>query len=185
VIGGRRLSSRLGLIALVLAAAAMVSDLMASVTVVEVSPIQLARWIRDRRPGLDVIDVRRADEYETGHIPGARNVTAPQPGTVDATVGTVVLYDQDGRNVRELAAALSPGAEAPVYVLEGGIDGWVDTVMAPRLRADASDEEQAAFAERAELSRWFGGLPRVMPAGVPEEDTESAGARSRRLLSGC
>lgn len=180
-----RLPGRLGLVAVLLAAGAMVTDLTASDPIAEVTPVELGHWIRDRTPGLEVIDVRPQEDYEAGHIPGARRIPAPDLSTAGRSAGTVVLYDQDGTRIREAADAVAATDTSRVYVLQRGIDGWIEDVMAPRLRADATEEERAAFAVQAELSRWFGGLPRVVPAGAITDGTESAADRSKRLLTGC
>lgn len=179
--------ARLGALALVLGAGAMLADVTWPADVPVVSPIELARWIHEARPGLDVVDTRDAASFEAGHVPTARNAPAdrftPFAAEPDATV---VLYGEADGAVTKLAATVSPDGSVDVYVLERGMDGWLDDVMTPRIADDASAEERAAFAEQAELSRWFGGLPRVVPAAVLEAQTaESSPERSKRLLEGC
>jgi rhodanese-related sulfurtransferase len=178
----------LGWLAFVVAAGALLAEAVAPVTVVElVTPIQLARWIREARSGLEVIDTREPEQYAAGHIPTARNVPATRFDGVPA-IGhsTVVLYDESGLAATRLAGEVSPDGSVEVYVLERGMDGWLDDVMAPRLPDTATAAERAAFAEQAELSRWFGGLPRIVAVEpVAGHAAESSPARSKRLLGGC
>jgi rhodanese-related sulfurtransferase len=184
---GSATGPRAGALALVLAAAALVADVAWPTSVPLVSPVDLAGWIRDARPGLDVIDTRDAVSFEAGHVATARNLPA---GSI-AKLGperdaTVVLYGDSEETVRQLVATVSPDGSVDVHVLERGYDGWVDDVMAPRISEEASEAERAAFAERATLSRWFGGLPRVVPASVLEADGAGSSAeRPKRFLGGC
>lgn len=179
--------ARLGALALVLAAGAVVADFKRPSDIRVVSALQLARWIRDSPSGLDVVDVRDEAAFEAGHVPTARNVPADRFARFVAEPdATVVLYGDREDPTTELAAAVSPDGSVELYVLERGIAGWLDDVMAPRIADDASARERAAFAEQAELSRWFGGLPRVVPASALEaRPAESSSDRTRRLLEGC
>jgi len=79
-----------------------------------------------------VVDLRPADEYAAGHIPGAVNV-APEalPGWLAALPGPgeggrlyVWLVDGDGSRACELAAQLRAGGYPDVYCLVGGIGQW-------------------------------------------------------------
>jgi rhodanese-related sulfurtransferase len=179
--------ARAGALAIVLAAAALVADVWWPTSVPLVSPVELARWIRDARPGLDVIDSRDAVSFEAGHVATARNLPAGSFAKLaPERDATVVLYGESEETVTPLAATVSPDGSVDVYVLERGYDGWLDDVMAPRISDEASEAERAAFSEQAKLSRWFGGLPRVVPASVLED--QAAGPtveRPKRFLDGC
>src|SRR5437870_12991974 len=41
-------------------------------------PVELNRWIKTREDNLVIVDVREAEDYEKGHIPGAINVPKDQ-----------------------------------------------------------------------------------------------------------
>lgn len=69
----------------------------------------LARWQMDRTRTTYLFDIRQADEYRAGHIPGARNVAGGQlVQNLDQHVATlgarIVISDDDG--VRATAVAL-------------------------------------------------------------------------------
>ena len=68
-----------------------------------VDPIDLASWIHDRKPGLQIVDTRSASEFEMNHIPRSEN----RPGD-----GTITVR-----------------AEGSEYVLRGGIQGWTSAVL--------------------------------------------------------
>lgn len=133
----------------------------------EVSAIELAEWIRDRR-GVRLFDLRSRAEHEGFAIPTAFSVTAAELARSALAPGdTVVLHtgtdspDGDDAAVMLQAIALLRGRGIThVYVLRGGIGEWLTQVLEPTLPEDAPAEQERAFARAAELSRYFGGVPR-------------------------
>jgi hypothetical protein len=72
----------------------------------QVTALELASWIRDRKPGLHIVDYRPAPAFENDHIPGAVN----RPSSRDT-----IEVQVDGR----------------VYALYGGMTSWIADVMNP------------------------------------------------------
>ena len=74
-----------------------------------------------------VIDVRTAEEYAAGHIPGALNIPfdqiAERISEIDAQHG-VALYCMVGPRARKGEAALLSAGYASVLHLEGGLAAW-------------------------------------------------------------
>jgi phage shock protein E len=74
-----------------------------------------------------VIDVRTAEEYAAGHIPGALNIpfdeVAQRISEVDAPHG-VALYCMVGPRARKGESALLNAGYASVLHLEGGLAAW-------------------------------------------------------------
>jgi len=74
-----------------------------------------------------VIDVRTAEEYATGHIPGALNIpfdqVAERISEVDAPHG-VALYCMIGPRARKGEAALLASGYETVLHIEGGFAAW-------------------------------------------------------------
>jgi rhodanese-related sulfurtransferase len=128
----------------------------------EVSAADLALWIRDRRPGLLVVDERAAEAFDLDRLPGARLIADIDIDTL-RSADTVVVY----ADARADAVALHGLSTAPrVLRLQGGIAAWNEEVLFPVLRADASARQQRDFATRAALSRYFGGSPRLLDPGA-------------------
>jgi len=139
-----------------------------------VDAIELARWIRERRPGVRVFDVRSAAEFEGYRLPGAEHVALDQLARIPlAPADTVVLYSQGGAHAAQGWVLLRVRGHANAWFLAGGLDEWVAEVMEPRPPGDTSLAERERFREASELSRWLGGLP--SPAG---EASASWGNRS-------
>ncbi len=74
-----------------------------------------------------VIDVRTAEEYASGHIPGAVNIpfdqVAQRIAEVDAPHG-VALYCMVGPRARKGESALLGAGYEAVLHLEGGLAAW-------------------------------------------------------------
>ena len=131
-----------------------------------VTALELAEWIRQRRPDLRIIDVRPDTEYAAYHIPGAERI----PLTARATASfeprsTVVLYSEGGAHAAQGWVLLRTAGVRNVYFLRGGILEWMDDVMNP--------------AASSELTRYFGGTARANAVPLPGSATQVV-ARTRR-----
>ncbi len=155
-----------------------------------VTALEVAEWIRDRRPRLRLVDLRPPTEYAAGHLPTAENRSL---GELLATgVGaqeTVVLYSAGGTHAAQGWVLLAARGARAIYTLAGGYDAWLREVMHPELPRNASAAAAAAFARTSELSRYFGGRPRIVDAVSPStgevsaEELAAQAARARR--GGC
>lgn len=136
----------------------------------EVSAEQLARWIRTRHPGLQLLDTRGLEAMQGDRLPGAlaaNDVDAIAPGDI------VVIY-ADGRIDEQTVETWRQRLSVPdVLRLHGGVEAWNTDVLFPVLRSDASARERRAFEARAHLSRYFGGVPRLLDPGASGERTRS------------
>jgi rhodanese-related sulfurtransferase len=146
-----------------------------------VPAVELARWIRARQRGLRVVDVRSAAEFRVFHIPGAEHVALEAlAGTRFGPDETVVLYSEAGIHGAQAWVFLRALGHRRAYFLRGGLREWLDDVMTPAIAADAPADARAAFAEVAELSRWFGGTPRsIDPTAAPAGELDARLARRR------
>jgi len=149
--------------ALVAAAfAAIARDVAPPLASDEVSAVDLALWIHDGRPGLLVVDARAADAFDQDHLPGAR-LLEDIDAVALAAADTVVVYAETSAD----ASALRRRSVVPqMFRLRGGIAAWNEQVLFPVLRADANAKQQRDFALRAQLSRYFGGSPRMLDPGA-------------------
>jgi rhodanese-related sulfurtransferase/uncharacterized membrane protein YedE/YeeE len=113
-----------------------------------VTAIELATWIKDRKPGLRVLDLRSEAEFDEYHLPGAENVTldALLTTTRYASTDTLVLISDGGAHAAQGWVFLRALGYEHVYFLRGGLGEWLDEVMNP--------------AKTTALTRYFGGTPR-------------------------
>jgi rhodanese-related sulfurtransferase len=145
-----------------------------------VSARQLAEWIRDRRSGLRVIDVRSPAEFRDDAIPTAENLPVDQLLRARfAPDQTIVLYSQEGAHAGQAWVMLRALGVTHAVFVPGGLADWREDVLNPLLPADGSPAERARIAE---LSRYFGGSPRIdgpQSAGVAGSTQTARGVRRR------
>lgn len=131
-----------------------------------VTALELAEWIRERRPGLRVIDVRTDSEFSAYHIPSAERIPLGSLTTMRFDPrSTLVLYSEGGAHAAQGWVLLRTAGVRNVYFLRGGILDWMDDVMNP--------------ATSSELTRYFGGVARANAVPLPTGTTEIV-ARMRR-----
>jgi rhodanese-related sulfurtransferase len=141
-----------------------------------VTAVELAGWIKERRPNLRVIDVRDVSEFDAYHIPTAERLDLTH--LVDAHFDsneTIVLYSDGGAHAAQGWVFLRALGHQQVYFLRGGLAEWLDDVMNPVVQGGASDSARAEFTKVAALSRYFGGVPRA--TGTPSSQPSAGPAK--------
>lgn len=94
--------------------------------VTDVTPEQAEKLLKEN-PKTIVLDVRTADEFKAGHIPGAKNVDffddgfAKQVAALDPATPILVHCAAGGRSAQALPALKDKKA---VYHLKEGFKGW-------------------------------------------------------------
>ncbi|WP_458862788.1 rhodanese-like domain-containing protein [Acidaminobacterium chupaoyuni] len=83
-----------------------------------------------------VVDVRRADEYEAGHIPGAilipnEEIGTEKPAKLPDTDAEILIYCRSGNRSKQAADKLVAMGYTKVYDFGGIIDWPYDTVTGP------------------------------------------------------
>lgn len=73
--------------------------------------------------GAVLVDIRSADEYARTHIPCARNIPINYLARID-DAPEVIFHCKSGMSTSAHAAALAASTDAPVFLLDGGLDAW-------------------------------------------------------------
>lgn len=143
--------------------------------VVDVTAVELAEWLRDRKPGLRIIDLRTEEQFDEYHLPRAERIAIDSlPATPFTPEETIVLVSGDEQAARAFGSR-------KIYFLRGGLREWIDDVMNPTITENASPAARAAFQRASVVSRYFGGVPRVVDKlPVPARDSVAAAAAIRR-----
>jgi rhodanese-related sulfurtransferase len=119
----------------------MLSLLLAALTVAIIvnEILRLTRGFKTLRPAEAtalinrenalVIDLRAIADFETGHIPGSKNVLMSQfdpenKQLAPAKALPVVLVCKTGQTANDAAKRLRKAGFSQVFVLDGGIAGW-------------------------------------------------------------
>jgi rhodanese-related sulfurtransferase len=131
-----------------------------------VTAVELARWIRERRAALRVIDVRTAKEFDAFHIPTAERIPLDSLTKVRFSPSeTVVLYSEGGAHAAQGWVFLRALGYDRVFFLRGGLNEWMEDVMSPTVRTTPTPADSII----ADLSAYFGGTPQIgerQPAAV-------------------
>lgn len=89
-------------------------------------PAELKHWLDEKEP-VNVIDVRRAEDYEKGHIPGAVSLPKEKWSTHEGLkkdkVNVVYCYMQQCHLAPEACVEFAENGYS-VCELEGGFDVW-------------------------------------------------------------
>jgi rhodanese-related sulfurtransferase len=126
---------------------------------------ELARWIRDDKAGLRVLDIRSDSEYAEFHIPGALRVPIADVARMPLdSAATYVLYSEGGTHAAQAWFLLRARRVEDAYFLRGGLYEWLEQVMNPRVGTNVPQVERDSI--RA-LTMWFGGKMEVVdPASM-------------------
>jgi rhodanese-related sulfurtransferase len=109
-------------------------------------PVEVNNWLRTDHNTINVVDVREAEDYAKGHIPGAINLPRDRWNSLEGLqrdkTNVVYCYTQTC-HLAANACATFAGKGYPVMELEGGFEGWKDNDLdiepasANRLRGTA------------------------------------------------
>ena len=92
-----------------------------------IGPVELDRWIKSAEDNLVVIDVRAAEDFAKGHIPGAVNIPKEKwndPQGLDRGKTNVVYCYTQQCHLAANACAQFAARGYPVMELEGGFEQW-------------------------------------------------------------
>ncbi len=74
-----------------------------------------------------LVDIRKKDNFDQGHINGARNIPAAvllrQPGRLRNDL-PIYLVDENGKSCKRAAMMLYGRGFENIYALEGGMNAW-------------------------------------------------------------
>ena len=126
-----------------------------------VDAIVLADWIRVRRSGLRVLDVRTRAEFDEFHLPSAESapletIVALRPSSSE----TVVLYSAGGAHAAQAWVLLRALGHRNVFFLAGGLEEWMAEVMTPVIPDDPDLAATMPWSRIVDVSLYFGGTPK-------------------------
>lgn len=92
-----------------------------------------AKEMMKKDDGHIIIDVRRQDEYDEGHIPGAvlipnESITDKQPEELPELDQIILVYCRSGRRSKEASQKLADIGYTHVYEF-GGINTWTGEIV--------------------------------------------------------
>lgn len=109
------------------------------------------KTLMDSGDSFILVDVRRADEYETAHIPGAINIPnesleSTQPEALPDLDATIIVYCRTGVRSKQAADKLVDIGFTDVKDMGGIVDWPYETVTGTEPAADVSSGDESAAA---------------------------------------
>ena len=125
-----------------------------------ITAVELAKWIRDDKTGLRILDIRSDSEFDDFHIPRATRAPLAEIARMPLdSAATYVLYSEGGTHAAQAWFILRARGVENVFFLRGGLYEWLEQVMNPRV---ASTTPQAERDSIRALTLWFGGKMQVV-----------------------
>jgi rhodanese-related sulfurtransferase len=160
-----------------------------------VQPLELARWILEKRKDYQLVDLREPWEYDDYHIPGAINIPLSQLFTAEGLKQLdrskiIVVYGLGAGHAAQTQLLLSMKGYRALSLKEG-ISAWWDQVMTPQsLRGE--NRTPSGYRQAKALREQFMGGPSepsakpITPAPTPAPPSPGPGApRKLKLGRGC
>ena len=114
-----------------------------------------ARLMMQDDDGHIIVDVRRADEYAQGHIPGAilipnESITDTPPEELPDKDQTILVYCRTGRRSKEASRKLADMGYVNVYEF-GGINDWTGEIVTDEPETSGGSEDMKLYINSEEV----------------------------------
>lgn len=114
-----------------------------------------ARLMMKDDDGHVIVDVRRADEYAQGHIPGAilipnEEIGTEQPEELPDKYQVILVYCRTGRRSKEASQKLADMGYVNVYEF-GGIEDWTGEVVTDEPEENKVSENMKLYINDEEI----------------------------------
>jgi len=94
-------------------------------------PLGTVPLVEPTRMSGQVIDVRQANEYASGHLPGALNIELGAIADTQLTAEQMTVMCGHGERAMTAASILTAHGKSGVVVLDGGPDSWAEATGRP------------------------------------------------------
>ncbi len=139
-------------------------------------PDDLAHWLVNQDPSIQLIDVRTPGEYEAFHLPNAINIpflellSKDWNPWLDQGTRMNILYSNGTTKAHEAWMIIRQLGYENNYVLQGGLNYWAETILHPDTPSSSSpDDEIARYEFRKGASQFFGGASTTPTANTKSE----------------
>ena len=131
-----------------------------------IHPDELADWLINNDPSIQLIDIRSADEFDNFHLDGAINIPLNQilddewVDFLDQDIKMNILYSNGTTRAHEAWMISRQLGYENNTVLMGGLNYWTETILNPnKPKSTSPDDEIAKYEFRKGASQYYGGAP--------------------------
>lgn len=129
-----------------------------------IHPDILADWLVNDDPSIQLIDVRTPEEYEKFSLGNAMNIPLGDilsdewVDYLDQGIKMNIIYSNGTTNAHQAWMILRQLGYENNYVLQGGLNYWVEIILNPsEPKTSSPDDEFAKYHFRKGASQYFGG----------------------------
>jgi len=172
------------------------ADLSKAITEKEdqISPKELSEMIIAGKNDYQLVDIRNEADFKKGAIKTAENIPLPkllEKTTIEMDLSRsrlVILYSNGSSHAHQAWLVLK-AARIDAAVLEGGFNGWVNTILNPKGPKELTDDEILKYNLASSVAAYFNGGTGIT-AAAPGADAKAKPKRRRRSsgkkkLKGC
>lgn len=124
----------------------------------KINPADLADWIIQGKADYILVDLRPAEKFSEYTLPEAENIPLVELPNSDLLRNQkIILFADDEVTAAQGWFILKTRNYKSVYILEGGLNGWKDKVVFPKVPANPSKEEIAKLEKMRVVAQYFGG----------------------------
>jgi rhodanese-related sulfurtransferase len=145
-----------------------------------ISPDEVADKIVQKDPSIQLIDVRNPREFEMFSLPGAINIplqdilSEANSDVLNQGTKMNIFYSNGSTEANEAWLLTRQIGYPNNYVLQGGLNYWVETILNPMKPGSvASNDEIARFDFRKAASGALGGSGDLSPLTAPSSPAAS------------
>lgn len=158
------------------------------------SPEEVAHMIISKDPSLVLIDVRSQDEYEKFHLNGAINIPLSSlledqwKDYIHQDLRYNVFYSNSTVNANQAWMLTRQLGYKNNYVLQGGLNYWVETIMNPEKPGSTNPDEEIArynFQKGAGQALGGGAEMETSTQSSPELPKIAPRPQKKRVQGGC
>ncbi|MBT3216869.1 MAG: rhodanese-like domain-containing protein [Candidatus Marinimicrobia bacterium] len=128
-----------------------------------IHPDELAEWLINNDPSIQLIDIRSRDEFQNFHLDGAINIPLNQllddewVDFLDQDIKMNILYSNGTTRAHEAWMISRQLGYENNTVLMGGLNYWTETILNPnKPKSTSPDDEIAKYEFRKGASQYFG-----------------------------
>jgi len=134
----------------------------------------VAKRMIERDPGLFLVDVRTADEFEEYALQGSVNIPLGEllneawVDYLDQDAMDIVFYSNSDIYADQAWALAIQKGYKNLYIMKGGMNEWFRTIMQPEPPLETEPEvEFEKYSFRKGASQYFGGTPNAVSSDAP------------------
>lgn len=124
----------------------------------KINPTDLADWIIQGKADYILVDLRSSDKYSEYTLPEAENIPLVELPNADLLRNQkIILFSDDEVVAAQGWFILKAKKYNSVYILEGGLNGWKEKVVFPKVPANPSKDDLAKLEKKKAVAQYFGG----------------------------